>query len=85
MDKNLSGYFYESEDFERCKYWCENDRVIVERIPEHYGYHINIFWHKPYKLIELKSRNGKNILWFHWNIHKAFIHKTGKIVYKSGE
>ena len=83
MDPKLSGYYFEHEEFERCKNWCKNGKVIVELLPKHVGYNITFYFAKFWKPFYFKTYSDKNILWFHWRISKRFHHKTGKIVYRS--
>lgn len=87
MTEDLSGINFDAEtwELEKLKKMCGKGYVVAERIPKHHGYHITFYLWKFYKPFCFKKDRVKNILWFHWQSFKRYFHKTGKIVYRSGE
>lgn len=84
MNKDLDAYYFESVDLNTCKRYCLNGDVIVEQIPYKAGFSVRIVWRKWYKLIRIERRlRYGNILWLHFGWNSEYIHKNGKIVYRS--
>ena len=83
MNKELTAYSLEDINLDTCKRYCRNGDVIVRRVPYVCGFEIRITWVNDwYKSIYFKG-SLKNIFWLHWSINKAYLHKTGEIVYRS--
>ena len=83
MNKELTAYSLEDINLETCKKYCLNGDVIVRRVPYVCGFEIRIIWLNDWNKQICFKGILKNIFWFHWNINKSYLHKTGEIVYRS--
>lgn len=82
MNTTLDAYSFDHTDLATCKKYCHNGNVIAQRIPTVSGFSILLMWYKWNKLISFKYGMG-NLLWLHFSFRKEYLHKTGKIVYRS--
>lgn len=81
MSSDLKSFSYESENYKDCLRYLYKGSVIAERIPKVIGFGINFWWLSDYcKPIMLRRNRQKNILWLHFDIHKNYTHRTGKVV-----
>lgn len=84
MTKELDAFSFESDSIERCKRYCFNGDVIVERIPYVNGFNVRVRWYKPWKWVYYDKWNSQlNIGRLHIQWGKEYAHKNGKIVYRS--
>lgn len=85
MDRELSGYYIESESLETCMQYCNKDKVVVEMIPYVNGFMLR-FCKWPFQFgrhfIEYDKYASSVYIWkFQIQWRKEYNHRPGKIVY----
>ena len=82
MSSDLKSFSFESENYKDCLKYLHHGDIIAERIPYVTGFGFNLWWFKSgfCKPLRLRKRGINNILWLHFDFHKNYNHKTGRII-----